>query len=84
MDAKITLSFDEEIISRAKDYAQKQGISLSRFTEILLRKATAINYYNIEDMPVADWVSVVSEGGAEYITKPRKRKDLNDEFYNKK
>jgi len=84
MDAKITLSFDANIIDKAKHYAESQGISLSRLTEILLRKATHRGYANIEDIPVADWVSTVSEGEAEYITTPRKRKDIKDEFYNRK
>jgi len=84
MDAKITLSFDANIIDKAKHYAETQGISLSRLTEILLRKATFSGYRNIEDIPVADWVNTLSEGEAEYITTPRKRKDLKDEYYNRK
>jgi hypothetical protein len=84
MDAKITLSFNATIIDKAKAYAESQGISLSRLTEILLRKATAGGYRNIEDIPVADWVSTVSEGEAEYITTPRKRKDLKDEYFKSK
>lgn len=81
MDAKITLSFDATIIDKAKQYAESQGISLSRLTEILLRKATYKGYKNIEDIPVADWVQTVSEGEAEYITTPRKRKDLSNEYF---
>ena len=33
MDAKVTLSFDAQIIEKAKTYAQSQGLSLSRLTE---------------------------------------------------
>ena len=84
MDAKVTLSFDASIIERAKQYAENKGISLSRLTEILLRKATTGGYRNIEDIPVADWVHTVSEGEAEYISAPRKRKDMKDEYYNSK
>ncbi len=80
MDAKITLSFDAEIIARAKSYADEHGISLSRLTEVLLRKATASGYPDIEDMPVSSWVSMVAEGKTEYIT-PRKRKDIKEEYY---
>ena len=83
MDAKVTLSFDANIIDKAKHYAENRGISLSRLTEILLRKATAGGYTNIEDIPVADWVTTVSEGEAEYIT-PRKRKAVKDEYHNRK
>jgi len=84
MDAKITLSFDAAIIEKAKHYADSQGISLSRLTEILLRKATFGGYQEIEDIPVAKWVQSVSEGEAEYITTPRKRKDMKEEYYKSK
>ena len=83
MDAKVTLSFNEDVIEQAKMYAESKGISLSRLTEILLRKATAGGYKNIEDIPVADWVYTVSEGEAEYITE-RKRKNLKEEYFNSK
>ena len=75
MDAKITLSFDANIIDKAKKYAKKEGLSLSRLTEILLRKAVSKDYKNIEDIPIADWVNSISDGPAEYV-KPRKRREL--------
>lgn len=80
MDAKVTLSFDEQIIVKAKQYAEQQGLSLSRLTEILLRKVTSGGCQNIEDIAIKEWVNVVSEGAAEY-TYPRKRKDLKDDFF---
>lgn len=43
MDSKITLSFDESAINRARKYAAKNHISLSRLTEFLLKKVTAAN-----------------------------------------
>jgi len=84
MDAKITLSFDAQIIETAKEYAYQQGISLSRLTEVLLRKVVAGNYRDIEDMPIADWVMQVSEGEVEYQTKAKKRKTMKDEYFNSK
>lgn len=81
MDSKITLSFDTEVIEVAKNYAKRQGISLSRLTEYLLRKVADNNYTPIEALPVSDWVSALSEGEAEYITKKRGRKLLKDEFF---
>ena len=84
MDAKVTLSFDADVISRAKDFADKQGISLSRLTEVLLRKATAAGTYtDIEGLPVAGWVQALSEGDAEYVRSP-KQKDRKDEYFNSK
>ena len=84
MDAKITLSFDESVISKAKRYAEDNNISLSRLTEFLLNKVTSKSYQSLEDFPIADWVTIVSEGQAEYQTKPRKSKDLNAEYFKSK
>jgi hypothetical protein len=84
MDAKITLSFDKQIIEKAKQYAEKQNISLSRLMEYLLDKITSDDYSSLEDLPVSDWVTAVSEGKAEYITKKRKRSKLKDEYKNRK
>lgn len=84
MDAKITLSFDAEVIEKAKKYAQRQNISLSRLTEFLLRKITSDNFYSIEDLPVADWVNMVAEGKAEYCVKPKTRKQSKKEFFGSK
>jgi antitoxin component of RelBE/YafQ-DinJ toxin-antitoxin module len=84
MDAKVTLSFDAHVIEKAKRFAEGNGISLSRLTEILLKKAIAGNYNSIEEMPIADWVSMVAEGNSEYVTKPRKRKSIKQEYFNRK
>jgi len=84
MDAKVTLSFDASVIDRAKSFAEEQGLSLSRFIEIMLRKAINTNgYTNIEELPIASWVQEVAEGPSEYIKK-RGRKSLKDEFFNSK
>ncbi len=84
MDAKVTLSFDESVIEKAKRYAENNNISLSRLSEFLLRKVTSNHYQSLEDLPISDWVSLVSEGQAQYITKPKKRKKLADEYFNSK
>ena len=84
MDAKITLSFNESIASKAKKYAAKNNVSLSRLVEFLLDKVTASSYTSFEDFPVADWVSQVAEGQATYQTKARSGKSLKKEYYNAK
>jgi hypothetical protein len=81
MDSKVTLSFDEEVIRRAKEYAASQNISLSRLVEFLLRKTTMSEYRSMEDFPIADWVREVAEGPAEYKTAKRSRKSLKNEFF---
>ncbi len=84
MDAKITLSFDESVIARAKQYADDNNISLSRLTEFLLTKVTSSNFKSLEDLPISDWVSIVSEGETEYQTKAKKNKELKAEYFKSK
>lgn len=85
MDAKITLSFDESVISKAKRYAEKNNISLSRLIEFLLKKVTSSNYETFEDYPISDWVTMVAEGQAEYQTsKKRTRKASKEQFFKSK
>lgn len=84
MDAKITLSFNADVIKKAKKYAQSQGISLSRLTEILLKRLTSENYSKIEEFPIADWVKMVAEGEAEYLTRPRSNKKLREKYHSGK
>lgn len=80
MDVKITLSFDESVINKAKAFADSQNISLSRLTEFLYSRIVSGHYKSLEDLPVADWVSMVAEGKAEYRTKARSRKSLKNEY----
>lgn len=85
MDNKITLSFDEKVISKAKKYAANNNISLSRLIEFLLKKVTANNYNSLEDFPISDWVNQVAEGEAVYETKTRRsRKSAKAEFFKSK
>jgi Family of unknown function (DUF6364) len=84
MDTKITLSFDEEVIKKAKQYASDNNISLSRLTEYLYTQITNGNFETLEDFPVSEWVNVVAEGKAEYGTKPKKRKELKEAFFKSK
>jgi len=84
MDSKITLSFDEAVIRKAKKYAAANNISVSRLIEFLLKKITTAEYRSLEDFPVADWVSQVSEGEAVYQTKKRTRKASKAEYFTAK
>ncbi len=85
MDAKITLSFDEDVIKKAKKYADNNNISLSRLVEFLLKKVTHSGYHSLEDYPIADWVSQVAEGEATYQTaRKRGRKSAKSEYFSSK
>ncbi|MEQ1677062.1 MAG: DUF6364 family protein [Chitinophagaceae bacterium] len=75
MDAKITLSFDETVIDKAKRFASKNNISLSRLTEFLYEKITAGNYASLEEFEISDWVAMVAEGPATYTTAKKKSSD---------
>ena len=84
MDAKVTLSFDEGVVNRAKRYADENNISLSRLVEFLLQKTTSSNFNSLEDLPISDWVSIVSEGEAIYQTKKKPRKAVKAEYFSSK
>ena len=84
MDAKVTLSFNASVVEKAKVYAESRGISLSRLTEILLRRLIISNYTNIEDFPVSDWAHMLAEGEAEYIRTPKISKSLRSEMHESK
>lgn len=69
MDSKVTLSFDQGVIAKAKVFAEANNISLSRLTEFLLSKVADKKYRSLDELPVSDWVSQVSEGQVEYVRK---------------
>lgn len=69
MDAKITLSFNQDIADKAKQFAADNNISLSRLTEFLYKKITDGQYSDLEELPISDWVNMVAEGEVEYKRK---------------
>ena len=81
MNTKVTLSFDDSVIRKAKKYAADNNLSLSRLIEFLLTKVTTKEYQSLEDLPIADWVNQVAEGPAIYKTKQNSRKAAKDEFF---
>jgi hypothetical protein len=82
MDAKVTLSFNEAVINKAKKFAEANNISLSRMIEFLLQKITSSHYQSMEEFPISDWVQQIAEGEAVYQTsKKRIRKSAKEEFY---
>jgi len=79
-DAKIPLSFYAAIIEKANNYAELRGISLSRLTEVLLRRLLTAGYTSLEEFPVNDWVNMVSEDEAKYIKTPPSGSELRAEM----
>jgi len=85
MDTKLTLSFNQDVVARAKKYAAENNISLSRLIEHLLTQVTAKEYKSLEDFPISDWVSMVAEGEVEYKkTVKAARKASKDEYFSSK
>lgn len=84
MDSKITLSFDRSVIEKAKSFADDNNISLSRLTEFLLSKVVHSSYKSLDQLPVSDWISQVSDGEVEYTRASSSRKEMRKEYYNKK
>jgi len=84
MDAKVTLSFNKEVIDKAKEFAERNNISLSRLTEYLYSQVTSQNYKSLEELPVSDWVDFVAEGPIEYRRQPSRGKMKADFFEKKK
>ncbi|HLF33366.1 MAG TPA: DUF6364 family protein [Cyclobacteriaceae bacterium] len=80
MDSKITLSFNSDIIKKAKKFAEIKNISLSRLTEFLYRQIVSGNYHSLEDFPIGDWINKLSDGEAVYRVKPRTRKSMKKEY----
>ena len=78
MDAKITLSFDKDVIEKAKQYAASQNMSLSRLMELILDRITSNQYESLEDFPISDWVNMVAEGPAEYKLPARRAAQKNE------
>lgn len=84
MDSKITLSFNKSVIQKAKIFAAENNISLSRLTEFLLNKVTSSAHKSIDELPVSDWISQVSEGEMEYVRTLRSKKSMRKEYFGKK
>lgn len=80
MDTKITLSFNKDIIEKAKEFADQNNISLSRLTEYLYSQIISKDFKSLEELPVSDWIDFVAEGPIEY-KKSLSRKKMKDEFF---
>lgn len=50
MNTKLTLRLDEDVIIRIKNYAGRQKLSLSKFTELLFRQILDSSEDNTQDL----------------------------------
>ncbi|MGK6352027.1 DUF6364 family protein [Parapedobacter sp. DT-150] len=60
MDTKLTLKLDQGVIERAKKYASKQNISLSKLIEIYLQAVTTDS--NRDDIQISPFIKSLSTG----------------------
>ena len=82
MEAKLTLSFDKDVIEKAKSFAADNNISLSKLTEYLFKNITSGHYRSLDELPIADWVAEVAEGKATYYQ--RTSGQTKNEYRNRK
>jgi Family of unknown function (DUF6364) len=80
MDAKITLSFDGDVISKAKIFAEKNKVSLSRITEIFWSKMIDQDSATIDALPVSDWALELIGKDPIYVPKTAKTYQY-EEYY---
>jgi len=80
MDTKVTLSFDQAVIAKAKAYAEANNISLSRLVEFMLSKVIDQGYRSLDELPVSDWVHQVAEGEATYVRKNAAQRNLKKDY----
>ena len=73
MDTKLTLSLDENVINRAKQYAKKNNTSLSKMIENYLGQLTSKEKKG--DNEISDFVKSLA-----VIKKPISKKQRRDDY----
>jgi hypothetical protein len=72
MDSKLTVRLDSHVIDRAKSYARRHNVSVSRMIESYLDSVTQTKSTDIEITPLVKSLSGVINLGADY--------DLNNDY----
>lgn len=70
MGTKLTLKLDREIIEKAKTYAKREKISLSKLIENILSRLISTFDFNPQVTPLVDSLSAIIDA-----------KELNEEDY---
>ena len=60
MDTKLTLKLDEKVITRAKKYASRQKISLSRLIENYLQALTSRSKKEDDEIEISPFVKSIT------------------------
>ena len=82
MDTKLTLRLDEQVIHRAKKYAQEHNISLSKMIENYFDSLTKPTYNNIDSTitPLVESLSGVIDLPSDFDYKKEYREHLADKY----
>lgn len=78
METKLTLRMDEEIIHAAKNYAQRQGVSLSKLVADYL-KVISVKVHSAKSRAAFEPTPVLSEITG-VLRKTSRRKELREEY----
>ena len=62
MDSKLTLKLDKSVIERAKEYAKKNQVSLSRLIENYLASLTQKDKTNKKEIEISPFVKSIATG----------------------
>ena len=80
MDRKLTLSLNESVIEKAKQYAKKNKISLSKLIEGYLHSIVEDNTKEIEITPLVDSLSGVIKLPKEFDARDEYTKFLMEKY----
>lgn len=80
MDTKLTLRLDRNVIERAKSYAKKHNISLSRLIESYLDSVTSQKSKQVEITPLVEKLSGIIELPEDYNIKKDYSDYLEDKY----
>jgi Family of unknown function (DUF6364) len=80
MDSKLTLKLDKSVIERAKQYAYKNKMSLSRLIEAYLDSITRQKSQDIEITPFVDSLSGIIELPENFDFKQDYKDYLNEKY----
>lgn len=81
MDAKLTLKLDQYVIEKAKEYASKKNISLSRIIEAYLATLTS---EQLDEFEISPFVRSISNGNQVPLDVENQAKDDRIDYLDKK
>lgn len=81
--SKLTLSMEPEVVYRAKEFAKKKNVSLSKLVENYLRSISTDEASDDKDFKISDWVKkivVVDNPTPDFDHKKEYQEHLDQKF----